>query len=214
MTERILMIGAGKVGGALGRAWLKGGHDVRFGVPDPWHPRYADLPRQRLQPAGERRDAGIVVLAVPFGVVKSAIQLLGDLSGAIVIDCTNPLAVGPQGLHLTIGHDTSGAEQVATWAAGASVFKTLNQTGAENLSDAGVYDPKPAMLVAGDDADKKPVVMSLVVDLGFQAVDAGPLIAARLLEPLGMLWIELAMQRGQARDFAFAMVRHPRNEAR
>jgi predicted dinucleotide-binding enzyme len=68
------------------------------------------------------------------------------------------------------------------------------------------------MFVAGDDADKKPVVMSLIADLGFQAVDAGPLIAARLLEPLGMLWIELAMQRDHARDFAFAMVRHPRTE--
>jgi 8-hydroxy-5-deazaflavin:NADPH oxidoreductase len=212
MAERILMIGAGNVGGALGRAWLKHGHDVRFGVPDPTNSKYADLPKQRLQPPDQRRGAGIVVLATPFGAVRSAIAMLGDLSGAVVIDCTNPLAMGSQGLHLTVGHDTSGAEQIATWAAGAAVFKTLNQTGAENLADAGAYHSRPVMFVAGDDADKKPIVMSLVADLGFQAVDAGPLIAARLLEPLGMLWIELAMQRGQGRDFAFAMVRHPRTE--
>jgi predicted dinucleotide-binding enzyme len=49
--------------------------------------------------------------------------------------------------------------------------------------------------------------MSLVSDLGFEAVDAGPLTVARLLEPLGMLWIELALKRGRGRDFAFAMVR-------
>jgi predicted dinucleotide-binding enzyme len=136
MVERILMMGAGNVGGALGRAWLKYGHDVRFGVPDPTNSKYADLPRQRLQPPDERRGAGIVVLATPFGAVRSAIAMLGDLSGVIVIDCTNPLGMGSQGLHLIVGHVTSGAEQVAKWAAGACVFKTLNQTGAENLADA------------------------------------------------------------------------------
>ncbi len=49
--------------------------------------------------------------------------------------------------------------------------------------------------------------MELVADLGFESVDAGPLSAARLLEPLAMLWIELAMKQGHARAFAFAMVR-------
>jgi 8-hydroxy-5-deazaflavin:NADPH oxidoreductase len=107
----------------------------------------------------------------------------------------------------------SGAERVAGWVAGACVFKTLNQTGAENMADAGVYHPKPVMFVAGDDAAKKPIVMGLVADLGFEAIDAGPLIAARLLEPFGMLWIELAMQHGQGREFAFAAVRRIADDA-
>jgi predicted dinucleotide-binding enzyme len=67
------------------------------------------------------------------------------------------------------------------------------------------------MFVAGDDASRKPVVMELVSQLGFQAVDAGPLTAARLLEPLAMLWIELSIRRGLARDFAFALVRNSRS---
>ncbi len=45
--------------------------------------------------------------------------------------------MGPGGLQLTLGYTTSGAEQVATWAPAASVFKTLNQTGAENMGAAG-----------------------------------------------------------------------------
>ena len=88
---------------------------------------------------------------------------------------------------------------------------TLNQTGAENMAEAAAYYPKPMMFVAGDDSAHKPAVMELVSDLGFHAVDAGPLRAARLLEPLAVLWIELAMKHGHARDFAFAMVRHPRS---
>ncbi len=68
------------------------------------------------------------------------------------------------------------------------------------------------MFVGGDDAAGKPVVMNLVSDLGFQAIDAGPLSSARLLEPLAMLWIELALKRGHSRDFAFAVVRHPHTQ--
>ncbi len=211
MAERILIIGGGAVGSALGLAWLARGHDVRFGVPDPDSPKYAALPKARLQVANARHGADIIVLATPYAAAASALSALGDLAGAIVIDCTNPLAMGPQGLRLVVGHDASGAEEIAKAAPGAFVFKTLNQTGAENMAHASAYHPTPVMFVAGDEAAKKPVVLGLVRDLGFHAVDAGPLSAARLLEPLAMLWIELAMKRGHARDFAFAMVRHPRS---
>jgi predicted dinucleotide-binding enzyme len=64
-----------------------------------------------------------------------------------------------------------------------------------------------AMLVAGDNGAKKPVVMELVGKLGFESVDAGPLKNARLLEPFAMVWIDQAMKRGRGRDFAFALVR-------
>jgi hypothetical protein len=207
MTHRILIIGAGNVGAALGKSWLKAGHDVRFGVPDPDHPRYSDLPKDRMRPAADRGDAQIIVLAVPFGAAVDAVRALGDLSGTILIDCTNPLGSGPEGMRLTIGHDRSGAETVAAAANGASVFKTLNQSGAENMGDPSGYSPKPVMFVAGDDSSRKPVVMGLVEDLGFEAVDAGRLTAARLLEPLAMLWISLALEHGLGRDMAFALLR-------
>lgn len=77
------------------------------------------------------------------------------------------------------------------------------------MADAHAYDPAPVMFVAGDDATAKPLVLDLVRDLDFEAIDAGPLEAARLLEPLAMLWIELAIKRGHARDFALALVRRP-----
>lgn len=207
----IFIVGAGNVGKALGRRWLERGHDVAFGVPDPRDPKYADVPPQRVRDAADRRGADVVVLATPFGAARQALEALGDLRGVTLIDCTNPIGRGPDGMQLVHGHTTSGAEQIAAWAPGAAVFKTLNQTGAENMADAAAYHPAPVMFVAGDDAEKKPAVMELVHDLGFQAVDAGPLAASRLLEPLAMLWIELAMKRGHARDFAFALVHHPRS---
>ncbi len=214
MASHILIIGAGNVGAALGKAWLARGHDVRFGLHDPGNTKYSGLPADRLQPANERRGAPIVVMATPYAAAKGAVSALGNLAGVTLIDCTNPLTMGPAGLQLVVGHETSAAEQIALAAPGASVFKTLNQTGAENIADTASYHPTPVMFVAGDDASRKPIVLGLVSDLGFQAIDAGPLAAARLLEPLAMLWIELAMKRGHARDFAFAMVRHAKSPRR
>ena len=66
---------------------------------------------------------------------------------------------------------------------------------------------KSVMFVAGDDAAAKPKVMQAVGDLGFEVIDAGPLRNARLLEAHAMLWIDLALVRGQGRDFAFGILR-------
>jgi predicted dinucleotide-binding enzyme len=204
---RILIVGAGNVGGALGRAWLKRGHDVIYAVPDPQSPKYKSLPADRVKRLAGRDGADVVVLATPFPAAKDALEALGDLGGAILIDCTNPLSMGSDGLQLTVGFETSGGEQIASWAKNAAVFKTLNQTGAENMEVADTYQTKPVMFVAGDSSAKKQAVLTLVAELGFEPIDAGPLKQARLLEPFGMLWIELALKLGQTRDFAFAMIR-------
>lgn len=63
------------------------------------------------------------------------------------------------------------------------------------------------MCVCGDDAEAKTQVMQLVTDLGFEALDAGGVTKARLLEPFALLWITLAYQGGLGRDFAFVVVR-------
>ncbi len=205
---KIAMIGAGNVGSALGRAWLKTGEDVAFGIPNPGDPKYRSLPRERLgTPAQAAGGAEIVVLATPWPATEAAIKSLGDVSGKILIDCTNPLGIGPDGLELVLGHDTSGGEQVAAWARGAAVFKSLNQTGAENMETAALFAVRPVMFVAGDDAVRKPTVLSLIAKLGFEAIDAGPLRRAQLLEAYGMLWIDQALNRGRGRDFAFALAR-------
>jgi predicted dinucleotide-binding enzyme len=204
---RIAIIGAGSVGATLGQAWLKHGEDVSWGLRSPADPKYAVLPKERVKPPAEAaKGAEIVVIATPWSATEAAVKGLGSLRSKIVIDCTNPLGMGPDGLQLVLGFGTSAGEQVATWAPGAFVFKTLNTTGASNMARATEYSVKPMMLVAGDDVAKKPVVMELVGKLGFEPVDAGPLKNARLLEPFAMVWIDQAMKRGRGRDFAFALV--------
>jgi hypothetical protein len=211
---RLAIIGAGNVGGTLGIAWAqKAGHEIFFGVRNPTSDQTQALVRRldgRAQagtPAQAAAFAEFIVLTTPWNAAETAIRSMGDLSGKIILDATNPLAVGPDGLSLEIGHSISAGEKVQGWAQGASVFKTLNTTGFGNMANPVFRGVKSVMFVAGDDAVNKPRVIELVAALGFEVVDAGPLRNARLLEAHAMLWIELAIKRGLGRDFAFAIVR-------
>ena len=60
---------------------------------------------------------------------------------------------------------------------------------------------------AGDEARGKEVVLGLVAALGFEAVDAGGITVARLLEPYATLWIHLMARRNMGRRFAFGLLR-------
>jgi len=58
------------------------------------------------------------------------------------------------------------------------------------------------MFVAGPKGPKTDIVLRLVADVGFEPVDAGDLRAARLLESLGMLRLQLKETEGRSRDLA------------
>jgi predicted dinucleotide-binding enzyme len=210
---KIAIIGAGNVGGALGANWAKKGHDIFFGVRDPNAEKIATLVRgiganAKAVSVGEAAaSADIIVLATPWPATEAAIRAMGSLKGKVVLDATNPLTRGSDGITLEIGHSTSGGEKVQGWASGASVFKTLNTTGFANMASPIFKGGKPVIFVAGDDATNKPKVMALVGELGFEAIDAGPLRNARLLEAHAMLWIDLALARGQGGEFAFGILR-------
>ncbi len=199
---RIGIVGAGNVGTALGRQLAKAGHEVVYGVPDPKSPKYQALKPRSVKEAAA--FAEVVLLATPWPATEAAIRSAGSLSGKIVIDCVNPLKPDLSGL--AVGYTDSAAEQIARWAPGAKVFKAFNQTGADNMAKPAYGAQKSVMFVAGDDPESKKTVLKLVGDVGFEAVDAGPLTNARLLEPLAMLWIYLAFH-GLGRNFAFGLLK-------
>jgi hypothetical protein len=181
---------------------------VILGVRDPGAAKHAALTAETgaraAAPAAAAAAAEVVALALPWAAVEAAARDLGPLAGKVVIDCTNPLAMGPGGLGLERGFTTSGGEAVAGWLPAARVVKTLNQVGAEIMADAAGFAHPPAMFLAGDDAGAKGVAAGLVADLGFEPLDAGGIDKARLLEPLGMVWINQSILRGKGRGWAFA----------
>ncbi|MCA9537404.1 MAG: NAD(P)-binding domain-containing protein [Myxococcales bacterium] len=204
---KIAILGAGNVGTTLGRGFTRAGHAITYGVRNPADAKYDRL---RKEGAGVEPIAAAVaatdaaLLTVPWGAAESALAAAGDFGGKPLLDCTNP--IGP-GLTLTHGHTDSGAEQVQRWAKSAKVVKVFNSTGVENMANP-LYGTTPAaMFVCGDDENASQVALQLAGDLGFDALHCGPLLRARLLEPLALLWIDLALVRGHGRDIALALLR-------
>jgi hypothetical protein len=210
----LAIVGAGNVGGALGRSWARVGHRILYGVREPGADKSRALAAatgggaEAVTPRAAAAAATVVVLATPWAAVPEAIASAGDLSGRVVIDCTNPLRFTPgTGLELALGFSDSGAETVARLAPGARVVKAFNTYGWENFADAcypNAAGLKPLMFHAGDDAAAKEVVATLAAEIGFEPFDAGHLRAARELEPLGLLWIRRALSAGRGPDFTWA----------
>jgi predicted dinucleotide-binding enzyme len=207
---RIAIIGTGNVGGAIAHGLKGKGHQVTLGTRDPAATDVQALAKAAgaavATPAQAAAGAELVILALPWGAAENAVKGLGDLSGKIVIDCMNPLGMVNGALALTIGHTTSGGESVQSWLPGAKVVKTLNQVGAEMMADNQALPHRPVMFMAGNDAAAKQSVAQILGDLGFEALDAGDIAKARLLEPFAMVWINQALFRGKGRNWAFAAV--------
>lgn len=202
---KIAVVGAGRVGTALGERWTSLGHDVTYGVRNP--DTANDGPGRKATVAEAVRTAELVLLATPWEPALDAVRAMGDVSGKIIVDATNPLIMGPGGLAMDPKAQPSGAAMIAGVARGAHVVKAFNQTGYENMADASRFLTRPLMLVAGDDTAAKSTVSELADRSGFQAVDAGPLAHATHLEHLAFIWIDLVFRRGQPRDIAFALLR-------
>jgi predicted dinucleotide-binding enzyme len=190
---KIGILGAGNVGGTLGRRWQAVGHDVVFSS------------RQPGAVANAAAHAEVVVLASPWPATQTMLRQAGDLSGRILIDATNPIRADFSGLE--VGTDFSGGEQVAQWAPGARVVKAFNTIGYNIMADPVVQGERALLLYCGDDAAAKQTAHKLAEELGFAPEDAGPLSKARLLEPFAMLWITLAFSKDHGREFAFRQIR-------
>ncbi len=210
---RIAIIGIGRVGRALAQGLRGRGHAVTLGTRDPAAAEMTALAAACgatvALPPEAARAADVVILALPWTAAETAVRDLGDLAGKVVIDCMNPLGMVRGAYALTIGHTTSGGEIVAGWLPGARVVKTLNQVGSGIMAGNADLPHRPVQFVAGDDEAAKAVAMALLADLGFEALDAGDLTKARILEPFAMVWINQAMARGKGPDWAFAAVSRP-----
>ncbi len=208
---KLAILGAGNVGGALGKGWAGRGHSITYGVPSPGNPKYAEIAGNAgsakvTDVADAAKNADVVILATPWDAVPVALAAFGDFGGRLLIDATNPLRFGVSGLELGVGFETSGGEIVAGLAKGAAVVKTMNQVGFAVMAAPKHYAVPPVMFAAGDDENAKKLALQLVAELGFDARDAGPLKISRLLEPLAMLWIGQVMTHGAPGDNAFAFL--------
>lgn len=193
MATKIAIIGKGNVGSALARGLKRAGHEVRTVGKDT-----AAIHETAVW--GE-----VVLLAMPFSAVDDLVKHSGDaLVGKVVIDVTNALDAE---MKLALGFTASGAEELQKKLPLSRVAKAFNTVFAQHMDSGHLGENALTTLVAADDADAKKTVLELARQIGFDAVDAGPLQNARLLEPLAFLNIQLGYGLGLGPKIGFKLLR-------
>lgn len=202
---KIAIIGTGNVGAGLASVLAgtthaitvtdrKGGTEAAARLAAQGH----KVTAAELRPAVQAAD--VVILAVPYGAAAGLAEV-ADFAGKIVVDATNPLKDDFSGL--TLGHETSAAEEIARALPGAKVVKAFNTIFAQVYAQGLRFGETPVQTyVAADDADAKAAVIALAGDAGFDARDAGPLSNARYIEPLAYLNIQFGYMLGQGTQIA------------
>jgi predicted dinucleotide-binding enzyme len=177
---RIGIVGAGHIGGTLAARFAEAGHEVTVSNsrgPETLQDLVARLgDRARAATATEAALAGeVVVVSLPFGRFR---DLPADaLRGKIVIDASNYY---PQrdGHVEELDEDRATSSELLQSYLGARVVKAFNAMYWEHLRDLGKPSGDPDRIgvpISGDDEEAKQVVIALVDDIGFDAVDAGTL---------------------------------------
>ncbi len=192
-SRKIGIIGDGHVGSALARGLKRAGNEVKA------------VGKDERAVRETASWAEVVILAMPFGAIEDVVRTAGEaLNGKTVVDVTNAL---DDKMNLALGFSTSGAEELQKKAPTARVVKAFNTVFAQHM-DSGRLGEKPlTAFVAGDDADAKKTTLDLARAIGFDAVDAGPLRNARLLEPLAYLNIQLGYVLGMGTQIGFTLLR-------
>jgi predicted dinucleotide-binding enzyme len=185
---KIGIIGAGKVGGGLGKLWVRAGHQVLFSSRHPKRLRMLVEEAGLGAYLGDVGDAalfGDVILFSPnFWGVDDALEAAGPLKGRTVIDVTNPVEWNPNGrMARALPQSTSAGEELAKKLPNARVVKAFSTIPASFVPHA-IYR---TVFYCGDHQTSKVIVHQLIADSGFVGLDAGRLRMARELEAPGRI---------------------------
>lgn len=181
---RIGIVGAGSLGGTVGRLWVKAGHDVLFSSrhPEELAAMAAALgPRASVGTARQAAEFGSVVLfAVPYDALPAlGRELAPTLAGKLVLDACNPAAGDGSPVALEAGRDGV-AVTTARYLPGTRLVRVFSAVDATAIEQsASRQGGKLGVPLAGDDAAAVALAARLVRDAGSEPVEVGALAAAR-----------------------------------
>lgn len=195
---KIGILGVGLRGIRLGTLFARSGHEVTFSYSRDYTKleqlaegahttARAGTPRE----AAEQADA--VLLAVPWSCTDDVLSQVGNLAGKLLISCSLPL--DEDNHSLLVGPDSSGAEAIAIKVPEAHVVSAFNTIPNEVLFDVyngRQHSSKPSLVFCGNDMHSKRQTAELIRDIGFEAIDLGPLSMARHTEHFGAMIAQLA----------------------
>jgi predicted dinucleotide-binding enzyme len=200
----IAVLGAGNIGGTLGKKWSAAGHQVRFGVKDPTG-KNAQALRAEL---GDRAVLGtiadalqgnpdVVLVALPGGVVAPTAQkYAAQLNGRIIIDAAN--RIGEDSMH-----NLAPFQQHAPQA---QLYRAFNSLGWENFAEPNFNGIQADLFYCGPDGEARTTVEQLISDVGLRPVYLGGVEQLGLLDSIAALWFTLAFGQKKGRHLALKVL--------
>lgn len=208
---KIGIIGAGNIGSALTRRFRATGHEVAVANsrgPETLRDLAAETGAQAVTVDQAAADRDVIVVTIPQRNIpdlpKKAFANLPKKT--VVIDTGNYYPRQRDGRIEPIENGMTESAWVAQ-ELGRPVVKAFNNIYAQHLLENGKPKGSPgriALPVAGDDSNAKAVVMRLIDDIGFDAIDAGSLADSWRQQPGSPVY---------AKDFDAAGVRRALSEA-
>lgn len=186
---KVGLIGSGNMARSLGILWAEQGHEVFFGSRD------SEKGQSVAKLAGHGARGGTNDEAAEFGEVifyavrgmmpSSVLSSTEVLSGKVLLDCNNREI--PEGFAFEPILGESLAEKLAADIPNAHIVKVFNTMAQEvfELCPEPIKEFNVSCFICGDNEQAKKTAMTLAEEIGFSAVDCGPLRSARLVEALG-----------------------------
>ena len=189
------IIGSGKVGQALAKAFAREKIEVAFASrrsPEALAPVAKAIgPTIIPKSLQDAVKADVIILAIPFGTQKEVAKAAESWKGKIVIDMTNAYGVPPEELG-----NLPSSVVVSQAFPGAKLVKAFNSLAAETLAeDPKVEGGRRVLFLSSDDEGAAARVAELVEQLGFAPVQLGKLEEGGLLvQARGKSWAPLIFQ--------------------
>lgn len=178
---KIGTIGSGRVGSAIGKAWVRAGHEVMFSSLD----LEADKKLAESIGAGARvgtpREAAafgtVLLVSVPYKALPGVGRDLADLiKGKIIIDTSNPIVARDGDMAVAAREKGAGSASME-FLPGARIVRAFNAIGAARMGEAAGKSERVGMPIAGDDPEAISVASALIRDVGYEPVLVGTLAA-------------------------------------
>jgi predicted dinucleotide-binding enzyme len=203
-TFKIAVLGAGNIGGTLGRKWIAAGHSVAFSVNDP-NGKNAQALRSEF---GDKATIGsvadvlnnnpdVVVLALPGGTIDTTIeQYANQLDGRIIIDAANRMGASSMNNFATLQQRTPNAR----------IYRAFNTLGWENFANPEFNEGNADLFYCGHDGDTRNAVEQLISDVGLRPVYVGGVEQVGVVDSVTSLWFALAIGQHKGRHLAFKVL--------
>lgn len=192
---RIAIIGTGFIGGILGRALARRGHDVTFGSR---HPDDRDVVGDTnaavTSVADALADADVIVLAIPGAAVPDLVRdHRAELEHRLVIDATNQMGAPVANCRAALPDSVRYA-------------RAFNTLGGENMENP-TFDDGPADLFFSAPQADRALTEEVIERVGLRPIYVGA-DQEQLIDALFQLWIALAVKQGRGRRLALRVIDH------